>query len=459
MHPIPSHPNPSSDSAKPQAARETWGSKTGFLFAAIGSAVGLGNMWRFSYMAAEHGGAAFVGLYLVMTALLGAPILLGELSFGRHTRRGVVSAFRTHGGRYFRWLGWVPLAGAFLILAYYCVIAGWTLRYALECMFTGFPADPAKHFTEVSTGPVAVLLQLSFLLLTAFVVLGGVQRGIERASVILMPLLFLMVIGLVLYTGQLPGAKEGYKAYLFSGGFDDLFSLKVMVHAAGQAFFSVGLAMGCMHTFASYLGPNEPLARHTAVIASADFGVAFFSGLIVFPLIFTFGLQSAVGESSIGALFITLPEAFSGMGVAGRAVGTVFFLVLLVGALTSAISLLEVVTSSAMDLFSWSRKKAAWIGGAAVGLAGVPAALNLQTLDWMDRVTGNLVLLVAAIGTSLFIGWSMPDAIGVARQQGASKRWQSGDMLWRAWRFLLRFPAPIGLLILLASSLWEFVHP
>jgi NSS family neurotransmitter:Na+ symporter len=427
------------------APREQWASRMGFVLAAVGSAVGLGNMWRFSYLAAENGGAAFVLLYLAFTAFVGLPVMLAELMVGRGSGRSPVAALVHFGGSPWRPLGALFVASGFLILAYYSVIAGWTLRYALAALLGGFAADSGAYFGEVSTGYGAIGFHALFMVLTVAVVLGGIRGGIERTALVLMPALFVIVVGLALYAATLDGAGPGYTAYL-SVDLAALSNPAVLRDAAGQAFFSLSLGMGAMLTFASYLSREHHLPDESLVIAFSDFAVAFVAGLVVFPLLFALGLQSEVGASTVGALFITLPHAFVEMGATGRVVGILFFTALAVGALTSAISLLEVVVSSAIDTLGWTRRRAAFLLGSAITLLGVPAALDLDLLGAMDQVAGNLFLILGGLGLSLFVGWRMDDPVGEVSQGAEGVRW------FFLWRTLLRYVVPTVLATVLFFS-------
>ncbi|MCZ6463935.1 MAG: sodium-dependent transporter [Proteobacteria bacterium] len=428
------------------APREQWTSRTGFLLAAVGSAVGLGNMWRFSYLTAEHGGGAFVLLYLALTLLIGLPVLLAELVLGRGAGRSPVEALAHYGGRSWRPLGWLFVATGLLILGYYSVIAGWTLRYALTAVIGGFPEDPGAFFGEISSGPAALVWHLLFMGITVAVVAGGVKGGIERTSLVLMPLLFALVIGLAVYAAALDGAASGYEFYL-AIDFSQIWSFETLHAAAGQAFFSLSLGMGAMLTYASYLPRREHLPNASLVIAGADFAVAFVAGLAVFPLIFALGLSGDVGESTVGALFITLPKTFAGMGAAGRVVGLLFFVALAVGALTSAISLLEVVVASVMDGLGWERRRAALLVGPAIALVGIPAALSLDVLGTMDQIAGNLLLVLGGLFLAVFVGWVMRDPMAEVQPGAEGVGW------FALWRWLLRIPVPIILVIVLWQSL------
>jgi neurotransmitter:Na+ symporter, NSS family len=441
----PSHRGPEHDEP-PAFARELWNTRVGFVLAAVGSAVGLGNMWRFPYYTAEHGGAAFVALYILLTFMIGIPLLLAEFSVGRRARLSPIGALRKVGGR-----GWVPMGymfvlAGFLILAFYSVIAGWVTRYALAFLFTGFPEDPGAHFAQISSGVDAIGFHLFFMTLTIAIVMGGVEKGIERASLVMMPALVILVAGLAIWAATLAGSGEGYRFYL-TPRLEEIFSLDTFAAAVSQAAFSLSLGMGAMLTFASYLSRRESLPREGTVIAFSDFGIAFAAGLVVFPVIFALGLQEAVGESTVGALFIALPGAFAAMGDGlGRVVGSIFFLALLIGAVTSAISLLEVVTSSVIDELGWPRKKAAVTMGAIIALVGLWPALDINALGAYDELTGKVMLPLGALGIAVVVGWVMKNPVDEL-VIGSSERMRT---FFRGWLWILRVGAPV----LLALVLW-----
>lgn len=435
------------------APRENWSGRLGFTLAAVGSAVGLGNMWRFSYMAAENGGAAFVLLYVAMTVLVGLPVMLAELTLGRAARRSPIQALVRFGGPSWQPLGLLFVVTGVVILAYYGVIAGWTLRYAVEGLWAGFPAAAGEHFEAVATGWDAVGWHVAFMVATVLVVSGGIRGGIERAAVLLMPLLGLLVIGLAVYAAFQEGGGTGY-AYYFRTDLSRVLHMEVVQDAASQAFFSLSLGMGAILTYASYLSRDHDLPREAALIAVSDFSVAFVAGLVVFPLLFALGLESAViggGTGTVGALFVVLPQAFAAMGPAGTVVGLLFFVALLVGGITSAISLLEVVVSSAMDGLGMERRRAAWLCGAGIALLGIPAALDIEVLTAMDQVGGNFFLVLGGFLLALFVGWGMREAVDEARAG-------SGAPALEAWRWLLRLVVPGVLAVVLYHSgraTWE----
>ena len=399
--------------------RETFNTRAGFILAAVGSAVGLGNMWRFPYVAAEGGGAAFVFLYIILTLAIGIPLMLSEFSVGRGARLAPIGALRKLGGGSWSLLGWMYVFTGFLILAYYSVIAGWVVRYAIDGIFAGFATDSAARFGEVTSGITPVWFHLGIMATTVFIVSMGVQKGIERAALVLMPTLFGILILLAIWAFTLDGAIEGYAFYL-RPDLAELMDLKILSQAAGQAFYSLSLGMGCMLTFSSYLSDDADLNKEGTIIAFSDFGVAFVAGLVVFPVIFALGIQGDVSESTVGALFIALPGAFVAMGAAGRVIGILFFIALVVGAVTSAVSLLEVVTASVIDETKMSRKTASIIGGIFIALLGLLPALSLDFLGVMDRLAEALLAL-GAFFMAIFVGWV---TVGAADElkKGASKR-------------------------------------
>lgn len=416
--------------------RELFGTRLGFVLAAVGSAVGLGNMWRFPYRAAESGGAAFVLLYIGMTLIVGIPLMLCEFSVGRRTRLSPIGALRKEGGRGWSMVGLLGVVTGFLILSYYSVIAGWVVRYSIEGVLTGFAAEPGSYFEQITTGVSPIVYHLVFMMVVITIVMYGVEKGIERASLILMPVLFLIVGGLAVWAATLVGSGEGYAFYL-APSFEDILDWRVFADAGGQAFFSLSLGMGAMLTFSSYLSRDENLNREAVTIASSDFAVAFTAGLVVFPVIAALGLQAAVGESTVGALFIALPGAFVEMGALGRFVGVAFFLALTVGAITSAVSLLEVVTASLIDGWEIDRKQAALGAGGLIMAVGLIPAMSIDALGVIDAAT-EWFLSVGALGMALFVGWRMRDP-AEEMLEGASGLFAS---MVPAMLFFVRFLMP-----------------
>jgi len=409
--------------ASGSVSREAFGSRAGFILAAAGSAVGLGNMWRFSYQASEGGGAAFVLLYVVMTLMLGIPIMLAEFGLGRRAQLTPIGALRKLAGPAWAKVGYVFVAAGGLILSYYSVIAGWTVRYAIEAIMQGFPGDAGEHFGKVASGGGAIAFHLGFMAATVIIVMAGIKSGIERVSLVLMPTLFLIVVGLAAWAFTLEGAESGYTVYL-KPDLDELMNPSVWRAAAAQAFFSLSLGMGAMLTFASYLSPDQDMPDSATMVAFTDFGVAFVSGLVVFPVIYSLGLQGAVSESTVGALFIALPSAFDAMGMVGHVVGLFFFIALAVGAITSAIALLEVVTASVIDEFGISRQRAALGTAAVIATLGILPATHLDVLGLVDKIAGELLLVAGVLVIAILAGWVLRSQMAEELAKGASPFWQ-----------------------------------
>jgi NSS family neurotransmitter:Na+ symporter len=434
--------------ASAAVSREAFGSRTGFILAAAGSAVGLGNMWRFSYQASEGGGAAFVLLYVVMTLVLGIPLMLGEFGIGRLGQRSPVGSLRKVAGPTWAIVGYGFAIVGVLILSYYSVIAGWTVRYAVEAIVQGFPEDSGTHFGRVASGGSAIAFHVGFMAATVLVVMAGIKGGIERASLVLMPALFFIVIGLAAWATTLDGAGAGYEVYL-KPDLDELMNPAVWRAAAAQAFFSLSLGMGAMLTFASYLSEQHDMPESATIVAFTDFGVAFVSGLVVFPVVYSLGLQAAVGESTVGALFIALPGAFDAMGLAGHVVGLFFFVALAVGALTSAIAVLEVVTASVIDEFGVSRKSAALGTAAIVTVIGILPATSIEALGLMDKIAGELMLVGGVLVISIVAGWAARRPVEEELAKGASPFW--ARQAPRVVAVLRWFVPPVVALILFFS--------
>ncbi len=427
------------------AGRERFGTRLGFVLAAVGSAVGLGNMWRFPYQASEGGGAAFVVAYVFMVFLIGVPMMLAEFAAGRSSRLSALGAVKRIGGR-----AWIPLGLLFVttcvvILAYLSVITGWAMRYALDAALLGFSATPADRYADVSTGGAAIAFHLVSMAITIGIVVFGVRKGIERASVLLMPMLFLLLIGLAIWAATLPNAAAGYRFYL-SPSVREVLDPVVLQGAAAQAFYSLSVGMGIMITYSSYLSSEASLGRESAIIAISDFSVAFIAGLVVFPIVFALGLSDEVGESTMGTLFISLPGAFVQMEAVGRLVGTTFFLALVVAAITSAVSLLEVVSAVLIDEAGLSRRTATLAAGGTAAGVGIVPALSLDSLGVMDQLAAELFTVLGVLGMAVLVGWVMKNP-GEELRKGASPRMArllGGPM------FLVRYVAPF----LLAWIAW-----
>jgi NSS family neurotransmitter:Na+ symporter len=426
------------------ATRGAWGSNVGFILAAVGGAVGLGNLWGFAYSASQGGGAAFVVLYFVFVLFVGLPVLTAELVIGRHTKRSPVAALAAVGGDKVKWVGVLFVLVGFGILSFYSVIMGWTGRLLIDFVRGAVPEDTAAHFGAISEGPGAIVAHLLGMLLVIFVISRGVQKGIERVSVILMPTLFFLIAALAVWASTLSGAGPGYAFYL-QPDFSKLFETQTITGAAGQAFFSLSLGMGAMITYSSYLPGKGNLPGKAGLIALSDTMVAFVGGLVTFPVIFHFGLQEQVSDSAIGALFIAVPRGLLSFGPAGQLVGVVFFSALYIAALTSAISLLEVVSSALIDSWGWTRARAGWVAGAAIAVAGIPGALSSDWVGFLFQLVGQAFLVFGGLLLALIVGYLWKDQAKAELLSGFDN-----PVLASGWIWLLRTVVPL----MLAATLY-----
>lgn len=443
-----------------QQNRDQWSTNKGFLLAALGSAVGLGNVWRFSYVAGENGGGAFLLVYLGMVFLVGIPLLLAEFALGRSTQRENSSAIDMLAPTSrWRYMGLLGVIASCLILAYYAVVAGWVFKYTALYAFsttrTLAMAGFASAFETHVARPLEPLVwQGLALALTMAIIAKGVERGIERVSLVLMPALALLLLGLAAYSATLPGFQQGM-SFLFRPDWSVLYTPKVYLAALGQAFFSIGLAMGVMVTYGSYLSPTWHLPRATVTIALGDTLFAVTAGLVIFPAVFSLGLDPAQGP---GLAFVVLPGVFAQMS-GGAVAGLAFFLLLSIAALTSMVSLLEVPVAYAIQRFGWSRWRASLVLGSLLFLLGVPASLgfgawsNLTTpagrgiLDSMDFAAVELLLPLNGLLLALFLGWVWP------RQDALQASDLFGSRLGRLWHFCLRYIVPLLVAAILAGSI------
>ncbi len=449
-----------------QEARELWGSKFGFILAASGSAIGLGNIWRFPYMTGENGGAAFVLLYLVFVVLIGLPIMLAELSLGRKTNKNAFGAFKSiFPGTNWRFVGALGIFTGVAILSFYGVIAGWTIGYIFKTVSGQFSGNieatyVAEEFTRFTADPVSAIALLGvFIFLTIAVVIGGVGKGIERWSKILMPVLFGILILLVIRAVTLgPGVKEGLEFYLKP----DFSAVKgsTILMALGQALFSLSLGMGTMITYGSYISKSDNLVTSGVTVAMFDTLIAFLAGLALFPALFASNLDPAGGP---GLVFMVFPMIFDKIP-GGLIFGTGFFVLLSIAALTSTISLLEVPVSYLIDEKKWSRKLAAITAGLLAFVMGIPAALSqgasdffgdlpllhIPFLDFMNITFGNYALTIGAFFIALFVGWRW----GIHH---AAKEVEEGNPAFvyrKLWSVSLRFLAPLCILITMIYLVW-----
>lgn len=439
--------------------REHWGTRFGFIMATAGSAVGLGNVWKFPYMAGEHGGGAFLLIYLAFILVFGLSLMLAELLIGRAAQKNPVGAFRELAGGAWPAVGMLGIVTAFIVLSYYIVVAGWTLAYvALSAEGAVHSADGAvvaSVFQDFVGDPVAPLGYAAlFMVLTAVVVAGGIGSGIERTSKLFMPILFLLLLILVVRAVTLPGAIDGIAFYLAPEW--DKVSADTFLGAIGQAFFSLSLGLGALITYGSYMKRRDNLAADAAMITGLDTLIAFLAGLVILPAVFAAGVAP---DEGVGLTFITLPTVFAQMP-AGKLFATMFFVLLAIAALTSAVSLLEVIVTYIKDEFGIRRGRATLGAAVITGILGIPSSLSMglwsnytvggqDLLTFMDKTATTVLMPGGAFFTAIFVGWVLgPKAIDALTQDGRHRI--PGTALWL---FMLRFICPLGILSIALGGL------
>jgi len=394
-------------------AREGFASRIGFIFAAAGSSIGLGNIWRFPWLAGTYGGAAFLAVYLAIVVVVGITMFMGEVALGRYAQRSNVGAFKKVNKSY-GWLGSIGLIAGFMILSFYSVVGGWVIYYVFRAILGFNMTDPAlteQFFVNFISNPISPLFfHALFMGITIWICYNGVQDGIEKYSNIMMPALFIIVLILAVRSLLLPNAIEGIKFYLVPDF--TKFSAEGALAALGQVFFSLSLGMGSILTYGSYLGKNENIPNVSLIVPLMDTIIAFLAGIIIFPAVFSYGFEPSSGP---GLTFVTLPAVFSEMPL-GQLFGGAFFFLLFLAALTSAISLLEPLIAYMIEEHSWTREKAALIIGGIIFVVGCFASLSMGPLsgfkifglvffDLLDWISNNLLLPIGGMLTALFISW------------------------------------------------------
>ena len=370
------------------ASRSGFSSRIGFVAAAAGSAVGLGNIWSFPYQTGANGGAAFLVIYLLFIFLIGFPIMVGEIAIGRRTQSNPYGAYKQLGGKSWAWLGFFGVLCGVMILSFYNVVAGWAFGYFVQIAFgdllsLGSPEAYGDFFGQYTADVTDnMLYSIAFMVITAFIVMRGVQNGIETASKILMPVLFVILFGLIGYALTLPNAMDGVRFYL-QPDFSKL-SVQVLYSAMGQAFFSLSLGMGALITYGSYIGKKENIVSAGGIVTLADTSVAFLAGLMILPLVFSQGIEPGEGP---GLVFVTLPGVFESMGGIGPFIGGSFFLLLSVAALTSTVSLLEVPVSFLTDEKKWTRSRSTIIMAIIVFAFGLPSLLSQGAVSSLSAIS------------------------------------------------------------------------
>ena len=440
--------------------RGNFGSKIGVILATAGSAVGLGNVWRFPYMAGENGGAAFIVIYLVCILMLGLPGMLSEFIIGRHAQANAARAYdKLSKGRPWKFVGYLGILTSNIILGFYSVVAGWCLQYlyiALTGMTSGNVDAVREYFTDFSGDAMKpAILGVLFILITQFVVARGVRGGIERASKLLMPVLFVLLIIIVVASCMLPGALEGIR-FLFYPDFSKL-SSDVLLEALGQSFFSLSLGTACLCTYASYFSKDTNLLKSAFQIVTIDTMIAVLAGLMIFPAAFSVGVNPDSGPSLI---FITLPnvfsQAFASMPVVGYVISVMFYALLVFAAMTSTISMHEIGTAFFTEEFTLRRRYSAWVVTVAAGAICVLCSLSVGGRSWLqitgvalmdfcDKITANIMMPIGAMLTCLFVGWYIPKRTVYAE---FTNRGMTNQRWFMIYLFAVRYICPICILII-----------
>ncbi len=448
--------------------RAGFGSKLGIIMASAGSAVGLGNIWRFPCLVGENGGAAFIFVYILCVLFMGMPVMISEFIIGRRSKANAGRAFQVLAPETpWKWVGLMGITSAFLILSYYSVVAGWTLEYLLASTGGTF-MEPGKDyeifFNDFVSNPwKPVVCMIAFMLTTHIVVVKGVKNGIEKASKIMMPLLLLIVCVLTVCSFTMPGATKGLE-FLLKPDFSRVDN-GVILDAMGQAFFSMSIGMGCMCTYASYFTQDANLTKTAGSVALIDTTIAFMAGLIIFPVVFSVpGLSAQAGP---GLVFITLPNvfhlAFEGLPWVGYIFSLMFYVLLVLATLTSTISLHEVATSFLHERFGWNRRNSATVVTLLCSFLGVFCAMSFGLLngirlfdmtifDLFDYVTAKLLMPLGGMLISVFIGWYLDHRIvrEEMTNQGSLKL-----PFFKFYIFLLKYVAPISIGIIFINELFK----
>lgn len=443
-----------------EQARASFGGKLSAILVAAGSAIGLGSIWRFPYMAGEHGGAAFLLVYLLCVFAVGIPVMLAEFTVGRHTKQNAVGAYRSL-SRPWRWLGYNGVLGALFISGYYYIVAGWSLEYlvssATGALYSSSESFSAQ-FDAFQASPRQAIYTIIFILLTHLIIIRGVVKGIEKASKVMMPALFIILIIMAIRVAFMPNAAEGYR-FLLSPNFKEAFSPDTIFTAVGQAFFSLSVGMGCMVTYASYFKSNNNLTGTSMSVALLTLLVAVLAGLVIFPAVFSAGLEPSEGASLI---FITLPEIFKDMPFASLW-SVIFFILLTLASLTSTISFHEVITAYFAEEHNLSRKNATRLTSAlSVGLCMLTllwhfdidfAGLHLQNIsffDIFDYTSANIIMPLGGLLTCIFVAWWMKPTLlrDEITNYGALK-----GRMFKLLYFTLRYITPLLIIYIFISNL------
>ncbi|WP_110113731.1 sodium-dependent transporter [Bacillus sp. CGMCC 1.16541] len=443
---------------------EQWTSKLGFILAAAGSAIGLGAIWKFPYMTGTNGGGVFLLLFILFTVLIGAPMLLGEFIVGRHTQRDAVRAYQkiAPDGKW-HYIGYLGAISAGVILSFYSVIGGWILSYlyrSITGQMIGLSNNQYEElFNSIIANPYEVVIaQFIFMVMAILVVQGGVQKGIERASRIMMPSLFLLFIVLVIRSLSLDGALEGVK-FLFQPKFDQV-TPDTFITALGQAFFALTVGLSIMVTYSSYLSKEESLVKSASSVVVLNIFISIMAGLVIFPAVFALGFSPDAGP---GLIFVVLPAVFDKM-IFGSLFLSLFLILLLFATLTSVFSILEILVSVSVKGKQEKRKQATWAAGLITFIIGIPSALSFGVLadvtifnktifDFADYITANIALPLGAFLISIFISLKIPKEVLKEEFSIGSKTLAS---TFTIWYYCIRFVVPIGIILIFLQIMGIF---
>mgnify|MGYP001026394430 FL=1 len=453
-------PTPTDQPSHSGKPRSSFSGKMGYVLAVAGSAVGLGNIWRFPYLAAKYGGGIFLLVYLVLMLTFGYALIVSETALGRMTKKSPVGAFRSFGKSLpFRFGGWVNAVIPMLIVPYYCVIGGWVTKYLFEYIRGNAVtlAEDAYFSGFISSGAIVEFWLVVFTFFIFLVIVAGVKQGVERVSKIMMPVLVILAIFVSLYSITRPGAMEGVK-YLLIPNLDN-FSWMTVVAAMGQMFYSLSIAMGILYTYGSYLKKEVDIEKSTSQVEIFDTAIAVLAGLMIIPAVFAFsGGSPDTLQAGPSLMFITIPKVFANMEM-GDGVGILFFLLVLFAALTSAISLTETSVSTFEDQFGWSRRKCSLLMAVIILVLGSASALGFSSLDFVtllgmsildffDFLTNSIMMPLAALATCFLITRVVGlDAIAREVEQSSAFRRK------KLYFFFMKYLAPVCIGIILVSSI------
>ena len=444
--------------------RDNFGSRFGALVAMAGSAVGLGNLWRFPYLVGENGGAAFIIIYILLCFVICLPIFISEFMIGRRSQKNAFAAFRDlSDGSSWRWVGLFTIIVPMIVLSYYSVIGGWSIEYLLKSLNFSFAGEARDTFSTMFGGFVSstwgpLLAHTGFLFLTALIVVVGIKDGIEKFSKVMMPLLFVIVLSIAIYSLTLPGSKAGVE-YLFYPDFSKLTG-KSVADALGQAFFSLSLGFGTIMTYASYVSKKENIMFQSVTTAFSDLLFAMIAGVAIMPAVFAFGISPQAGP---GLVFETLPYVFGQMP-AGGVIAILFFVALLVAALTSSISMLEVAVAYLVEEKKFSRIGACvtlfvlcWILGALCSLSFGPLS-HIQIrggniFDFLDSLSSNVLMTLGSLFTVLFVGWRLKKTDVYEEFTNGGSLSRNAKLFGALW-FLIRYIAPVAIIAIFISGIF-----